>query len=334
MNSVLLLRLSAMGDVVQSLGAAEALARARPDLAVHFVAQRPLLPLFEGLDWPASVIPHDRRPVLRGLLRTARRLRDLRFDAALDLQGNWKSAGLARLSGAPVRVGPARRSRREPSSHVLLTRKVEVPEPPHPARVALAVVRALAPDAGPLLPRLAASEEEIEAEAGVLRGLGVDPDRPFRVLVLGHPADNRTWPLEHLLLATGGGDRPVVWLFGPDEREVPAPRGVAALRHGEGGLRRLVALGALVGRAGGQVVGPDQGPLHVLAAAGAPTTVLFGPYDPRRTAPPAARALRHPTPPECAPCSRRYCAHPQGPVCMAFALEEGVAVDGAPRGRQ
>ncbi len=40
MSRVLVVRLSAMGDIVHSLGAVEALARARPDLELHFIAQR------------------------------------------------------------------------------------------------------------------------------------------------------------------------------------------------------------------------------------------------------------------------------------------------------
>ena len=45
MTRVLLVRLSAMGDVVESLGAVRALAAARPDWELHFVTQRPFVPI-------------------------------------------------------------------------------------------------------------------------------------------------------------------------------------------------------------------------------------------------------------------------------------------------
>ena len=86
-----LVRLSAMGDVVQSLGAASALQRARPELEIHFVTQRGFEPLLDGLGF-ASVIGHDRRAGFRGWRRTRSVLAALRLDAVVDLQGNWKSA--------------------------------------------------------------------------------------------------------------------------------------------------------------------------------------------------------------------------------------------------
>jgi ADP-heptose:LPS heptosyltransferase len=104
---------------------------------------------------------------------------------------------------------------------------------------------------------------------------------------------------------------------------------VLTLRQAAGRLRDLVALGALLARCGGDAVGADQGPAHVLAAAGAPVTVLFGPQDPESTAPPAARAVRHAAPPPCMPCRSRRCRHRDGPVCMAFASGQGRPVPSA-----
>ena len=75
MTRVLLVRLSSMGDVVHALGAAESLSRARPDLELHFAVQRSFAPLLERLDYLSSVLEHQRRPALSGLLRTARKVR-------------------------------------------------------------------------------------------------------------------------------------------------------------------------------------------------------------------------------------------------------------------
>ncbi len=65
MTRVLLIRLSAMGDIVQCLGAVRALAQERPELELHFLVQDSHLPLLEGLEFLASTIPHRRRPALR-----------------------------------------------------------------------------------------------------------------------------------------------------------------------------------------------------------------------------------------------------------------------------
>lgn len=322
---VLVVRLSAMGDVVQALGAVEALARARPGWEVHAVVQTAFAPLFENLAHVASVIPHARRPAAVGFLRTVRRLRQMRFDLALDLQGNGKSAAIARASGARRCVGVAAPWRRERWSARLLHERVAASGEPHPARLAFAVVRAVAAEATELPPRVVATAAELVAETARLRQLGIDAELPFSCYVLGDPADTRSWPAPQAARAATACPWTVLTLLGPSEPAgMPVPSGLPVLRHGPGEVRRLVALGALIARAGGTVVGPDQGPTHVLAAAGADTTVLYGPQDPRRTAPPRARVLVRADGPSCVPCKRRRCDHPDGPVCMQFAPGESA----------
>lgn len=331
MTTVLLVRPSALGDVMQSLGAVRALAAARPELALHFVVQRPFADLLRGLPL-RSVVTFERHGGVRGWRAVRAAMRALRPDVALDLQGNWKSALLCRLSGACLRIGAAGPWRQEPWSRLLLTRRVQVPGPPHPALVSHTLVQAIAPDAVLHRPVLRAEPAEVDAVAARVRTSGVAPERPFRVVVPGDPLDPRSLRPEQVALELAASPHPVVVLFGPAEVRVAAPAGAVVLRQGQGALRELIGLGGLLARAGGDAVGPDQGPMHVLAASGARCTVLFGPQDPARTAPFGVRVLRHPAPPPCAPCSREVCRHPQGPVCMAFRSDGGVGV--APDGWQ
>lgn len=327
---VLLVRLSAMGDVVHALGAVEALARTRPDDELFFVTQRQHASLFDELPF-VTVVAHDRRPALRGWWSTAQTLHALRADVAVDLQGNWKSASLVRASAAPVRLGAVAAERREPSSAVLLTRRVRCGAL-HPALQAAALLRELAPAlvAGP--PRLPARDDEIERESQAVRASGIDPTRPFRVLVLTDPRDPRSWHRAAMLREIASGDSRALVLAGPAEADVDWSGDAPCLRHQRGDVRRLIALGALLSRCGGEAIGPDQGATHVLAAAGARTVALFGPQDPDRTAPPAARVLVARDAPACVPCGARRCRHPDGPVCMAFSSGEGVEPAATRRG--
>ncbi len=325
MTRALLVRLSAMGDLVQSLGAIQALRAAQPTFELCLLTQSAAVPLLAGMP-EIEVIGHDRRGCAGAIVRTVRALRRLDCAIALDLQGNWKSAAFAWASRAPQRIGAAARWRQEPASRCLLTRTIEVDGPAHPAVVAAALVRELAPTAVVGPPRLGATTAEVATVAEAVRAAGVDPERPFRVLVAGRPADPRSLRSPAFERELQNGPPPLV-LLGPGEQDVVAPAGAKVLRQTAGQLRELVALGALLARVGGEAVGGDQGPIHVLAAAGARTVVLFGPQDPRRTAPPAARAVQHPQPPACMPCRRRRCDHADGPVCMQFTSTEGREVD-------
>jgi ADP-heptose:LPS heptosyltransferase len=325
-TTVLLVRLSAMGDVVQTLGAVAALHRARPDWRLVFVTQTTFAPLLAGLPGIAQVLTFARRGGLRGLLALRRQLQALRADLALDLQGNWKSALIARSSGARDVVGLAAAWRQEPWSRVLLHRVVPGGGVPHPARTAFELVQHVAPGAQFELPRLVATDGERQRELASLAAIGVDATRPFAVIVGTDPRDPRALRPGRVPALAAALAMPCVWLLGPAEAALDASAGLPTLHHGPGEVRRLIALGSLLAAARGEVVGPDQGATHVLAAAGARCRVLFGPQDPLRTAPPAAVALVHPQGPTCRPCRASVCRHRDGPVCMEFGLEEGVPV--------
>jgi hypothetical protein len=146
-KSILLVRLSAMGDLVQSLGAVASLLAAHPDWRVTMVTQREWAPLLDGVDGLDRVVHFHRRGGLPALWALRRELRRESYDVALDLQGNWKSAMVARLSGADKRIGMAGVWRQEPRSACLLQGTVECAATPHPARAAWELAKQVAPEA-------------------------------------------------------------------------------------------------------------------------------------------------------------------------------------------
>ncbi|MCA8977080.1 MAG: glycosyltransferase family 9 protein [Planctomycetes bacterium] len=329
MTAVLCSRLSAMGDLVHCLGAIVALHRERPEWQITVVTQSDFVDLLRGLPGVHRTVGFDRRGGLAALRRVRAELSEERYDHGLDLQGNWKSALILRLSGARERIGAAAPWRREPSSRMLLHRTVEVAGTDHPALVAHALVRQLAPEVSFEPTRLEPDAAEVAAEATELQRLGIDASSPFRVIVVTDPRDPRALSPEVVAAETVASPHPVVHLFGPAEAQLLAA-GAVALRHGPGSVRRLVALGNLVAAAGGEVLGPDQGASHVLAAAGAPCRLWFGAQDPARTAPVLATALVHRDPPACSPCRRRRCNHEAGPVCRSFSAAEARIVPFTP----
>jgi len=265
--------------------------------------------------WVGSILESEpglaRRVVTPGgvvaRLAQARRLEQARFDLALILPNSLETGLAARLSGARWRVGYGEGRAR------LLTHAV--PTPPGPVHQVASYLRLLAPlgiDAAPSAPVLAVDPARRVEARRLLEDAGVPSGAPRVGLQLGAalgPA--KLWPAARVAALASRlesqGVEPV--LLGS-----PQAVGLAAAVEAEASrpIRSLVGrdrpalLPALLAELDA-LVGADSGPAHVAAAVGVPAVTLFGPTDPRLTAPvgPGQRALWHR--PACAPCFLREC---------------------------
>ena len=275
---ILVIKLGALGDVVQALGPAAAIRRHHPDAEIVLLTTAPFERFLREAPYFDTVWA-DERPGpldLTGLLRLRRRLRAAAFSRVYDLQTSARSNWYFRLLGPPPR--PEWSGIARGASHLH----------DNPARNAM---------------------HTLERQADQLRGTGIldvpPPDlswvpadlerlglpERFVALVPGgapHRPEKR-WPMEHYAalaqIIVSRGAAPVV-VGGPAERGLGAAIRAACRATcdltGETDLGEVVALG----RRALCVVGNDTGPMHLLVAAGAPATVLYsGASDPALTAP-------------------------------------------------
>src|SRR5712692_2776082 len=96
----LIVRLTALGDVLHTLPAVSALRAAHPGVRIDWVVDRKWAPVLEGCLAINEVIPFDRGSPFRAAA-CVNRLRDARYSCAIDFQGLYKSSLLSLLSGAP-----------------------------------------------------------------------------------------------------------------------------------------------------------------------------------------------------------------------------------------
>lgn len=326
MNSVLLIRLSAFGDVIHTLPALEALRRALPGARLGWVVEEPSAPLLEGhpaLDrlyviprkrWRAGwwrVWTAGRRRLWREEIRPFfQQMRAEGWEAAVDFQGLTKSGLVIRASGAPLRVGYGDRDGRE-LNKLFTNRRVRPPaETRHVVERNLALLRGLGvePPAGPLYAAPALREEELAEARRFFADWGAGWGREgggggagVAALNPGAGWSTKRWPVEHFIalgqrLSAEAGMKILV-LWGPKEEplremitEGLLKRGVDARPAPPTGLRALAALTSGVRL----FVGGDTGPTHLAAALGVPTLGLFGGSEARRNAPwgPRAAALQ------------------------------------------
>src|SRR3989304_3508806 len=104
---ILIVRLSAIGDVIHGVPVLCALRAALPDAYLGWVVEGHMGNLVDGHPALDTLIRVPRAWLLapREIWQAHRRLRQLKFDVAIDLQCLTKSAVAAWLSGAPRRIG-------------------------------------------------------------------------------------------------------------------------------------------------------------------------------------------------------------------------------------
>ncbi len=132
---ILIVKLSSIGDIVHALPTLAAIRRALPDAEISWAVERRSAEILRENILIDNLIEMDTRSLRVGkifgdILPEAKKqfseLRRHKFDIALDFQGLFKSAAIAKISGARRRYGFDKASLREPASRFLLTKTFEV----------------------------------------------------------------------------------------------------------------------------------------------------------------------------------------------------------------
>ncbi len=314
---LLIVRLSAMGDVIHTLPAAQALRDTFPEAMIGWVieerwaellcapgtprrgprsAQRPLA------DWVHPVNLTGWRKSLftiataQQIAKVWNDVRSVRYDVAVDLQGAIRSAVLARWSGAHVVYGAAE-SRESPAS-LWYTRRA-VARGVHVVEQNLAVAEAVA-QRKLAVPR-AELPRDAEAERSVEQRMAEVEVGDFAILNPGAGWGAKRWPAERYgrvarhLKEFGVG---AILNYGPGEEDLAREAEAAsegAARAMKCSISELIALT----RRARLFIGGDTGPMHLAAALQVPVVAIFGPTDPARNGPYATRrvVLRNPASP-------------------------------------
>jgi len=277
---ILVIKLGALGDIVQALGPMAAIRRHHADAEIVLLTSAPFAEFLRASPY-ADEIWVDGRPRLfdlPGILRLRRKLRGRGFGRVYDLQTSDRSSFYYRLLGPGARPewsGIARgASHRQDDpvrerTHTLERQKDQL-------RIA-GIAEVPPPDLS-----------WVQAD---LRRFAL-PER-FAVLVPGGAAHRpeKRWPIErYAALAASLSARGVTPVTIGGEAERPLGAAIPAARDLTGGTS--LAEVAAIGHRALWAIGNDTGPMHLLVAAGAPATVLFSAAsDPALTAPRGERVI-------------------------------------------
>ena len=268
-ETILVVRLGAMGDIVHALPAVASLKKSFPERRLIWVVKPRWAPLLVGNPNIDELLPLPGGG-LRLLAQGRKRLRGIRPVLAIDFQGLLQSALLGRLSGPREFFGFDESVARERFAARLYSKTIRVAGP-HRVERNLQLVQA-------------AGASECTDEAWLPPGEheGRLPSSPF---VLASPFAGwagKQWPLEHY--------RRLAQLL--QSEGIPLVVNVAHEQAAR--LSRLENMTVHTSSIPGlldathratAVVGVDSGPLHLAAALRKPGVAIFGPTDPAATGP-------------------------------------------------
>ncbi|HEX7390881.1 MAG TPA: glycosyltransferase family 9 protein [Acidiphilium sp.] len=268
-NRVLVIRHGALGDIVLSFPAFAAIRDANRDAEITLLTTAPFAGWLARAPW-FDRVETDLRPAVHdipGLLRLRRQLRG--FDFVYDLQTSGRSSRYFRLAGSPPWSGIARgcsHPHANPGRNRMHSRE----------RIAEQLAAAgIAPLPQPDLAWLRGDPGIALPGRFIALIPGASPHRPAK-----------RWPANAFgALAARTGAQCVIF-GGKSEAGLAAEiRAAAPDAIDLTGRTDLAALAAGIARAG-LAIGNDTGPMHLAAALGVPSIVLFGgESDPKLTAP-------------------------------------------------
>ena len=310
---LLIVRLSAMGDVIHTLPAVHLLRQAFPQTHIGWLIEerwaellcatgaarrggrsvgRPLVDEIHTVNlkaWGESLLSIS---TVQSIATVWNDVRAAHYDVAVDLQGALRSAVLARLSGARIVYGAA--EPRESPAGLWYTRKA-VTRGRHIVEQNLSVAKTLAErpvefspsDISSDLPRDSRAEALIDQR---LMELGI---RNFVILNPGAGWGAKRWPASCYgevarKLATQGLRS--ILNYGPGEEELVREAAAASNGTAQAMACSITELIALTRRAQ-MFVGGDTGPLHLAAALQVPVVAIYGPTDPARNGPYRTRSI-------------------------------------------
>lgn len=284
---ILIVRLSALGDVIMASGLVPALRAVYPQAHLAWLTESPAAPLLkhnprldEVIVWPRAqwlkLWREQQFAALWAEMRRFRReLRDRHFDLALDTQGLLKSAIWTWLSAAPRRVGLIPRE----GGQWLATERL-VPAKEADALIGheyRALARYLGASEGAFELDLAVGDVARDNAATKLRARGVQGGYvvlcPFTTRPQKHWFEDRWAALADRLAAAG---LTPVLLGGPADAE--AAGRIAAMSSRIVDLTGRLALDESVAAVAASrlLIGVDTGLTHAGTAARVPTIALFG----------------------------------------------------------
>ncbi len=339
-ENILIIRLSAIGDVINVLPALRQLRSHFSNSKITWLVEDRASEILRDHPDIDEVIVYPRKKWQSGILKVNKslniiseslsfykKLRKNHYDLVVDFQGNLKSAVMNLITGSGNRLGFGKGYCKE--FNYLSTQYHAYPagKKIHRIEKNLSLLKELDIETSFLRPELPVTKDD---EGYITNFISKNADPSLPIIIL-HPGTSKfgsfkQWSSQsYTLLADKILDKykaNVILTWGPGEidivNEIIKNMEHNALPACE--TKSIKQLTALMKRAT-LFIGGDTGPLHIASIMGIPVVGIYGPKDPAIYGPYDGMAVVIKKDVPCSPCKKRTCGDP---ICMSSILPEDV----------
>jgi len=293
-KKILIIKPSALGDIIQAMPAVCCLAESFPDARIHWFVRPEYAPLIENHPCIHKIVIFDRRKLgkwwyrpaaFAELIKLVSQLRKEKYDIVFDFQGRFRSAIFAWFSGCKQRIGMTGTQEITSPFYTLQVTQSSV----HLVDYFIDMVCAAGAKRGKVKFGLKPDTQSIEEVHKILASHHINADN-YAVFVPAATVEAKRWPIENFaaladkvykkyqssIVAVGVEAEKAI----TQELETLANVPVVNLA-GKTDIKKLIAL--LAGAK--MVVSNDTGPAHIAAALDVPMALIFGLTNPSRVGP-------------------------------------------------
>jgi heptosyltransferase-1 len=295
LKNILILKPSALGDIVQTLPALSALHRSFPNAKISWLVKPQFSALLHGHPCLNQAIMFDRKllgkawyspKAFKALYGLIKQIRNSNFDAVFDFQGLLRTSLLSRLSGCQNRYGMAKASE---FASIFYTHKIIQDENNlHVVDYYLKMVQAAGANISKVEFPLPAVSDETEKKVNLL--LKKEHINQYAVFVISSAQEYKCWPIDSFAALSEmicAQYKLSIVVVGSEKEAAKA----AMLKSkskvpiidfcGRTSLKDLI----LLLKNARLVVGNDTGPSYLAAALIRPLVIVYGHTNPARVYP-------------------------------------------------
>jgi len=323
--NILIVKLSAIGDVIHTLPALNALRNYYPNANITWLVEEDAAPLVQGHKALNRVLVSKRKHWLKALrslsfLSTIKEifgfikaLRDTRYDMILDFQALLKSGILIALARGRRKIGFGKGLEHMEHSYIFLNEHVPAVDMEiHALSRGMMLLNAVGIPTNKVEYKLPVSNHDRKKIDELMKQHGINDVKSLIAINPVAKWETKLWPNKKFAeladMLIDQYDMKIVFTGGIKDYSII--QSITSSMKGRAinfaGKTTLTELAALYEKAA-LVISTDTGPMHLAVATGTPVVALFGPTAPWRTGPygPGHHVIKAEL--ECSPCFKRRC---------------------------